>query len=272
MTRTSPRIAVDLAPETADVYRDALRRMQELGVPVLVAGSFATAYYTGRAPHTKDLDLFLAPADLDPALRGLEGAGFETRTPYPFWLAKAFRGEIFVDLITRGSNGVWEVDRGWLEHAPAATLLDVDVRVCPLEELVWSKATIMSRERYDGNEVIRLLRAGGADVDWARLRSLFGPHWRLLLAYLSLFGLAWPDAWQAVPEDLVAELARRFREEPPAGRGLVPSLCGGTLLSPRDYLDAIDVEGCRDARLRPVGTLEPAELEPWNEAMRRGDT
>src|SRR6185437_9822981 len=59
-----PRKAITL-------YRDVLEAMNERGIPYAVAGAFALQKYTGIRRRTKDLDLFLKPEDVSPALEHL---------------------------------------------------------------------------------------------------------------------------------------------------------------------------------------------------------
>jgi hypothetical protein len=42
------------------------------------------------------------------------------------------------------------VDDLWFAHATPGDVLGIPVRLCPPEEMIWSKAFIMERERYDG--------------------------------------------------------------------------------------------------------------------------
>ena len=43
------------------------------------------------------------------------------------------------------------------------------VKLAPAEEMIWSKAFIMERERYDGADVAHLLHACARRMDWQRL-------------------------------------------------------------------------------------------------------
>src|SRR5207302_251148 len=80
------------------------------------------------------------------------------------------------------------VNDAWFEHAVAGEALGRRVRLVPPEEMIWQKAYIMERERFDGADVLHLLRARGRRLDWPRLLARFGPHWRVLLSHLVLFG------------------------------------------------------------------------------------
>ena len=62
-------------PEEAAVFAQALRLLAETGIPHALGGALALHSYTGIWRDTKDLDVFLKPADLATAFRALAGAG-----------------------------------------------------------------------------------------------------------------------------------------------------------------------------------------------------
>src|SRR5919204_6651662 len=136
-----------------DARADALRALVEDGVPFLVAGAYAFFEYTGIFRDTKDLDVFLRREDLDAARASLERAGFRTEQVDPVWLAKGFRGEWFVDLIHSSGNGVAVVDDLWFAYAREGEIMGVPVLLAPPEEIIWSKAYVCERERYDGHDI-----------------------------------------------------------------------------------------------------------------------
>ncbi len=254
----------ELDPREAAVYQRALDALSRAGVPTLVGGAYAFASYTGIVRHTKDFDLFLRRSDVDAALRVLEEAGARGERSFPHWLAKAhFADGLFVDLIYSSGNGVAIVDDLWFQHAMDAEVLSRAVRLCPAEEILWSKAFVQERERYDGADVLHLLRARAAHLDWDRLLRRFGEHWRVLLSYLVLFGFVYPGERGSIPGEVMDGLLRRLRAEgtPPSGQDAV---CGGTLLSRLQYLTDLRRFGYRDAR--PV---DADDLAPWTAAAER---
>ena len=115
-------------PEQERLFREVLHLMNDSGIPYVVSGAFALGQHTGIWRNTKDLDLFLAPEDVPPALQNSPEAGFETEVRDPVWLAKAHRGEFFVDLITGMSNAVITVDRSWIERGSPADVMGVPSR------------------------------------------------------------------------------------------------------------------------------------------------
>jgi hypothetical protein len=254
-----------LEPRTEAFYRRAMETLRDARVPFLVGGAYAFAVYTGMARHTKDLDLFVRRADVERALGALAAAGYRTELTFTHWLGKAFSGEDLIDVIFNSSNGVAPVDDGWFAHAGEATVLGVPVALVPAEEMIWQKALIMERERYDGADVAHLLRSRGAGLDWARLVGRFGRNWRVLLSHLILFGFIYPSERARVPDgvmrDLLGRLQRELGEPPPSER-----VCQGTLLSLHEYLEDVGRHGYEDARLAR-GYVSEEALARWTAAF-----
>jgi hypothetical protein len=257
-----------LSPETAKFYRYAMRTLNGAGIPYLVGGAYALAYCTGVVRHTKDIDLFVLPADAERALDALALAGCRTELTFPHWLGKAYRGDAFCDLIFSSGNGVARVDEEWFEHALPAEVVGEHVRLVPAEEMVWSKSYVIERERYDGADICHLLRARGDQLDWERLLRRFGPHWRVLLSHLVLFGFVYPGERGKVPCGVMRELLRRMQEEQDAPDP-DQHLCQGTLLSRSQYLKDIDDWGYRDARLTEH-TMNKRDVRHWTAAALHG--
>src|SRR5262249_13068499 len=159
----------------------------------LVGGAYALQHYTGVVRHTKDFDVFVRPVDCQRVLDVFSAAGYRTELSFPHWLGKVFGGHgDFVDVIFSSGNGVAPVDSGRVAHAVDARVVGEPVRLCPVEEIIWSKGYVLERERYDGADINHLLRACGRDLDWRRLLGRYGAHWRVLLSHLVLFGFVYP--------------------------------------------------------------------------------
>jgi Uncharacterised nucleotidyltransferase len=254
------------APDTFRFYRHALEIMQASAPPFLLGGAYALGYYTGITRHTKDLDLFVRPADVQQTLDVLAQAGYRGEIFFSHWLAKVYHGDDFIDLIFNSGNGQCAVDDAWFEHALAGEVLRTNVRLIPVEEMIWQKAYIMERERFDGADVNHLLRARGRQLDWERLLARFGPHWRILLSHLVLFGFVYPDDQESVPAWVLRSLLARFHHEPSGT--LNGRVCQGTLLSRTQYLPDIEEWGYADPRLAPLGTMTKEQIVPWTDAGR----
>jgi len=241
-----------------DVYRGGMRALQASGIPFLVGGAFALEIYCGVTRRTKDMDLFVRPEHAEPVLSSLSKSGYTTEMRFPHWLGKAFKDEHCIDVIFGSGNGISTVDGEWFAYAPTADVLDLAVRLVPPEEMIWSKAFIMERARFDGGDIAHLLRGRGKSLDWSRLLRRFNGHWRILLSHLILFGFIYPGHRLLIPRWLMEELMRRVHRE----MTCLPSderLCQGTLLSWSEYLMDTDEGNYRDARLSPYGALSLSE-------------
>jgi hypothetical protein len=250
-------------------YRRVLQTLARAQVPYLVGGAYALAHYTGVPYRTKDFDLFLRREDLARATAALEEAGYRTAIVFSHFLGKAYEDSAFVDLIFGSGNGIAAVDDQWFEHAVQGEVFGVIVSFCPIEEVIWSKAFIMERERFDGGDLSHVLLATADRVDWPRLLDRFGPNWRVLLAHLILFGFVYPGRRSLIPATVMGDLLQRVRNEPapPEEEGL----CRGGLLSRRQYLHDLNEMGMRDARLAPDGTMSREEIDVWTEAAEESE-
>lgn len=250
----------------SEFYQKVLQTLTDGKVDFLVGGAFAFVRYTGIGKDTKDLDVFVRRSDWSQVTQVLAADGITTELTFPHWLGKAFGGrerEFFVDVIFSGGNGVAEVDDQWFEHATPDETLGFPVRLMPVEEMVWSKAFLMERERFDGADVMHLIHAMQHQIDWPRLVQRFGEHWRVLLAHLILFTYVYPT--ERAPQNVIDELVDRLQREPAADKAI--RLCRGTLLSREQYLDDIERWDYVDARLVPLGTMTPEETAVWTEAI-----
>jgi hypothetical protein len=227
-----------------------------------VGGGYALHRHTGIERHTRDFDLFLLPDDVPRAVALLARAGHDTRFTFPHWLAKVHHGDEYVDLIFSSGNGLARVDSTWFDHAVPGQVIGLEARLCAAEEMIWSKAYIMERERFDGADILHLIRERGLTLDWQRLLGRFGRYSRVLLAHLVIFGFVYPQERDRVPDWVMRDLLDRL-DEPIGRRG--ERLCLGHLLSRSQYLPDLDW-GYRDGRLAPYGTMTPGEIEIWTRA------
>jgi hypothetical protein len=249
----------------ANFYGAALDVLGDSRVPFLVGGAYAFGCYTGIARDTKDLDVFVRPRDAERALEAFARAGYRTERTFPHWLGKVHAGDEVVDVIYSSGNGVAAVDDAWFAHAIAGDVLGRPVRLSPAEEMIWSKSFIMERERYDGADIAHVLRARGSCLDWPRLVRRFGPHWRVLLGHLVLFGFIYPGERDRIPAFVLRDLLRRLEDETsrpaPAMRA-----CAGTLLSRAQYLVDVEGWGYHDVR-RMHGTMSDEDIASWTAAI-----
>lgn len=203
----------DAPEEQVGLFRDVLEALERRRVPYAVSGAFALRQHTGICRQTKDLDLFVTAQNCAAALECLRQEGMECDVADPVWLAKARRGEYFVDLITGMSNGLILVEESWIERARPAVVYGVTTRVLAPEELVASKIFVARRERFDGADIAHVIYGSYGSFDWRREMELVGEHWEMLLWSLVLFRYVYPGQSHYVPAEIWCELLRRFEAE-----------------------------------------------------------
>jgi hypothetical protein len=244
--------------EEREKYKRALGALNAGGIPYVVTGAYAIYEYTGIYRETKDLDVFVEPHHVVPALRVLRAAGFKTKLEQAHWLAKAILGEHFVDVIYGMGNGIAFVDEDWYRFSRPAILAAHPVRVAPIEELIWHRLFISERHRQDMADILHLLLCHGDRLDWDRLLQKTGEHWPLLLSHLMMFNYAYPEADDRIPRKVLDHLLDRARtdaDRPRTGEAVTR----GTLVSRFSFSIDVNEWDMRDSRRELVGQ---AELNP----------
>lgn len=255
-----------IAEEVTRFYADVMSLMQKKGIPFLVGGAFAYREYTGIFRWTKDFDFFVRHDDVDRILQVAKEAGYQADYMYPHWIAKIHKGEAFIDLIFRAGNGLCEVTETWFDHARKIKCLELEVDLCPPEELILMKSYVMDRGRFDGADIAHMIRACGPTLDWDRLAASYGDNWHVLLCHLTLFGFVYPGEVSVIPELLYRDLldrARAMRREPPIDE----RVCRGPLLSRGEYQHDIEQWDYKDARQIGEHALKAADIEKWTNAV-----
>ncbi len=197
----------------AEFYGEAIDVLNRAGIRYMFGGALALHAYTGIWRDTKDLDVFVHESVVEQVLEKLREAGFETEVTDPCWLAKAYMGDLFVDVIHGSHNGTGPVDESWFSKAREITLLDRRVLVIPAEEMILSKIFVVAKDRCDVDDVLHLIFAAHGDLDWDRMLTKIGEHWELLLAYLHLYHYVYPSHVRYVPKTVFELLHERYEEE-----------------------------------------------------------
>ena len=140
------------------------------------------------------------------------------------------------------------VDDLWFEHAQLAEVMGVPVLLAPPEEIIWSKAYVCERERYDGNDISHLLRACGERMNWQRLLARFAGHWEVLLSHLLMYRFAFPCDRSQVPDWVMRELLRRTLGGDGGGRLGAAASAAGPLVSKVQYQHVLEHLGYEDGR------------------------
>jgi hypothetical protein len=263
--QTGEKMKLPAKDAQAYFFYQVLGILNRTFVPFLMGGGFAFEFYTHLGRSMKDMDILVHRNDLDKLFEVLNEAGFKTERTFSHWLGKVYYEDFFVDLIFSSGNGLCEVDDLWFNHAVPGQVFGFPVKFCPPEEMIWTKAFVMERERYDGGDVAHLLLKCSEQLDWHRLVSRFDSHWRVLLSHLILFGYIYPSERQRIPQKVVQELLGRLDCEltvpTPADQA-----CQGPLLSRTQYRPDVEKMGYKDARLAPDSKMSPAETSDWTAA------
>jgi hypothetical protein len=241
-------------------YESVVGALSDAELPFLIGGAIAFGFYTDIWRDTKDLDIFLQPETVQPALDHLNQGGFNTELTFSHWLAKVKSEDSLVDLIFRGSNGVCSVGPTWFE-APRVEVLGRSVKIVRPEDLIFMKSFVMNRERFDGLDIVHLLFRQADHLDWDRLLDWFAEDQALLLSLLALFQFVYPFRAGSIPGTVREKLTQIWLRPPPAAE----RICNGTLLSKREFQEDISAWGLVDARSRERCQLTEEEIRAWSE-------
>jgi hypothetical protein len=242
--------------------REIVQFLTEEGIEFLVGGTYALRQHAGIDRKTKDLDLMVRPSDVAAVVQLCRSAGYGAEVAFSHWLAKIHSEEFFIDLIFNSGNGLCAVDDEWFSRSVACVILETPVKIIPLEELIWQKAYIMERERFDGADIAHLFLKCGGRIDWEHLLDRFGPDWRVLLSHLVLFGFIYPSKRDSVPRNVMDELLRRIDAEQRSGP-FRSNVCNGTFLSRNQFIFDIEADEFLDPRLSGRSAMTAEEIREW---------
>jgi hypothetical protein len=208
-----------LPKEEWEVYQRVMQKARGLDVTFAFGGAFATAVYTGELRNTKDFDFYVLPSERDAMVEATHRAGltdhFERLEYDRSWIYRASDGDVLVDVIWAMANHRADVDATWLSAGPLVEIRGERLRAIPIEELIWSKLYVLQRERTDWGDVLNLIAAQTASIDWSHLLSRLGQDTPLLAAALGLFAWLTPGRAQAIPRMVWHQLGLQAPEPGP---------------------------------------------------------
>jgi predicted nucleotidyltransferase len=189
---------------TDDDIRRALREvidaLRGAHVDFLLIGGMSTAAFA-RPRVTDDIDVFVRPAQARPALDALGGAGFDTKEEDPYWLFKAWKHGVLVDVIFRSTGDLY-LDDEMLARGSEREYLGVTAPLIAPEDLLVIKALAAAEHSpnhwYDALAVI-----GRCELDWDYLLGRARRAGPRRLASLLLFA---ESIDLAVPAEVIEEL------------------------------------------------------------------
>jgi hypothetical protein len=237
-----------LEPQQEQVYHLALQTLNQKKITYAVGAAFARHAYTSIWRYTKDLDIFLPPKELKSALEALSEVGFETKVVDGHWLAKARKDGYFIDLIFGTGHGQIPVDEDSFHGSTTGEIVGVQTNLIPVEEMIASAAYIAGRNRFDGGDIVHLIRSTQGKLDWQRILNRLGENrGELLLWYLILFDFIYPGHSEYLPRQLMVDLFEqvrlRWENQSPNQKKF-----RGSILDPYSYIVDIEDWGYIDMR------------------------
>ena len=187
------------------VLDDAVAALKGADITFLLMGGLA-ASVLGRNRGVTDIDLFVRDRDVGSVLSALDDAGFETLVVSPNWLAKGFKDDVLVDVISRSTHDITLTD----EILERGTVVDVHGRRLPCvapEDLIVMQAIATTEDtaRY-WFDALSLL--GRPELDWEYLARRAKQHGARRLLALLFFARSMD---LLVPDEIVEDLVDAVR-------------------------------------------------------------
>ena len=202
-----------IPPEQWKVYAEFITAATARGLPFGVGGGLAISAYSAYVRNTKDMDLFVMEKDSRELIEITRQLGFEeyTEVAYdPTWSYRCSRDGYIIDFLWKMLNGKAWVNETWVNEGWTLQVRETSFRLIPVEELIMAKLYIIRLNRCDWQDILSLLYAHGANLDWERMFLNLNEDRALLGSVVGL--LRW----------LCPGRARRFPEWIWAPMGLLP--------------------------------------------------
>lgn len=222
------------SPEAEAFYRKSLEHLRASGIPFLLAGTYAVCAYTGINRATKDLDVFCRAGDYPRILAHFRKLGFDAEVEDERWIAKVRCGQHFFDIIFNSTIAITPINDHWFAESHTAEVYGIPIQLTPPTELIWSKAFVQDRCRYDGADVAHLILKQHQTIDWRRLLSYMEQQWEVLLIHVLNFRFIFPSERDNIPRWLFDELVTRLVERADQPESQM-KVCRGRLFSRSDY-------------------------------------
>lgn len=179
--------------EFGELLSDAIRIVEDEGVPYVVTGSIASNAW-GRPTAVGDVDLVVDPTDAKRLLKRFEADGYETEEAEPQWLYKAKRGDRTVDLIFELEDHMY-LDEPMLERASKKEIEGTELRLISAEDFVITQAISFGEDTPDyWFHALGVLARTRLDWDYLIARAARGPRRVLsLLVFAQANDLLIPD-------------------------------------------------------------------------------
>lgn len=184
-------------------YRPVIQEMQRQNIPFALGGGLAFSFYGPRVRNTKDVDFYVFQDDKPRVAALLAAAGFVDfydQKPYDrAWIYRSARDHYILDVIWKMANGRAPTDELWLSAGPQVNIHGQCVRFVPLEELIWSKLYVIQFDRCDWPDLLNLVYARSAEINWERLLRRADGDTPLIAAMICVFAWMCPARAALLP-------------------------------------------------------------------------
>lgn len=186
---------------------EAIDILDNSGIPYALIGGVATKSL-GRPRITHDIDFFVRPDDADKILEVLESHGFTSQKRDPFWLFKAWKGNILVDIIFKSSGDIY-FDEEVQAHVRRTQYKGKYINsISPEDFLVIKAAAHQEHNPHHWHDALAVLKQGSLDWEYLLRRAKNAPRRVLsLLIYAQSNDVA-------VPHETIRKLYRTVFESP----------------------------------------------------------
>lgn len=194
-------------PSLEKILFEAIEIVETSEIPYALIGGVAVKSL-GRPRVTHDIDLFVRPDDAEKVLQVLEAQGFTSQKRDPFWLFKAWKENILVDIIFKSSGDIY-FDEEVRSHVRRMPYLGHYINAISPEDFIVIKAAAHQEHNpHHWHDALAVLKQGNLDWDYLLKRAKNAP--RRILA-LMIYGQS-NDI--AVPIDVIKRLYRTVFESP----------------------------------------------------------
>lgn len=194
-------------PNINNTLFTTLEAVEENEIPYALIGGIAVKEL-GRPRVTHDIDIFVRPDDADSVLEILKSKGFETERRDPFWLYKAWKDGILVDVIFRSCGDIYfeEEVRSHVRRIPYyGKFINA---ISPEDFIVIKSAAHQEDNPHHWYDALAVLTQGNLDWEYLLKRSRHSPRRMLaLLIYAQSNDIA-------IPTDLIQKLYKSIFEHP----------------------------------------------------------
>lgn len=194
-------------PTLERILFETIDIVESSNIPYALIGGVAVKSL-GRPRVTHDIDLFVRPDDAEAVLQVLEAKGFTSQKRDPFWLFKAWKGDILVDVIFKSSGDIY-FDEEVRAHVRRMPLKGKFVNaISPEDFLVIKAAAHQEHNPHHWHDALAVLKQGNLDWDYLSKRAKHAPRRVLsLLIYAQSNDIA-------VPNEAIQKLYRIIYESP----------------------------------------------------------